>query len=57
MSGRAKSVLRIGLIAGVVVIYLAMVGMLEQFADVFAIGDSVSLAHVMMAAPALGAGF
>ncbi len=57
MSGRTKSVVRIGLIAGVVVIYLAMVGMLEQFADVFAIGDSVTLAHVMMAAPAMGAGW
>lgn len=57
MAALAKPVVRVGLIAGVVVIYLGMVGMLEQLTEVFAVGESVTLARVLMATPLLFAGW
>jgi branched-chain amino acid transport system permease protein len=40
-----------GLLGGVVVIYLAMVGMIEKFEDLRLIGEQVTLAHVLLALP------
>ncbi len=45
------------LIAAVVVVYISAVGLIEQFAEVYAIGTQVSLARVMLLLPVLLAGW
>jgi branched-chain amino acid transport system permease protein len=57
MSARWQAVVKTGLIAGIVAIYLAMVGMVEQFAEIYAIGTSVTLARLLFVIPPLGAGW
>lgn len=45
------------LIAAVVVVYISAVGLIEQFAEVYAIGTQVSLARVMLLLPLFLAGW
>ena len=47
---------RIGGAAGIVTIFLALVGLIGGFADVYLIGDQVSFAGVMLVLPAFVAG-
>ena len=46
-----------GAMAGIVTIFLALVGLIGGFTDVFLIGDEVTFAGVMLFLPAFGAGF
>jgi branched-chain amino acid transport system permease protein len=46
-----------GLLGGAVVIYLAMVGMIEKFEDLQLIGVQVTLGHVLLALPPLLAAY
>jgi branched-chain amino acid transport system permease protein len=48
---------RTGALAGIVTIFLALVGLIGGFTDVFLIGDEVTFAGVMLLLPAFGAGF
>ncbi len=45
------------LIAGIVVVYVSAVGLIEQFAEVYAIGTQVSLARVLLLLPLFLAGW
>ena len=47
---------RIGALAGIVTIFLALVGLIGDFTDVFLIGDEVTFAGLMLFLPAIGAG-
>ncbi|HEX6263675.1 MAG TPA: hypothetical protein VF036_00175, partial [Actinomycetota bacterium] len=47
---------RTGALAGTVTIFLALVGLIGGFTDVFMIGDEVSFAGLMLILPAFAAG-
>ncbi|MGH2640568.1 MAG: branched-chain amino acid ABC transporter permease [Actinomycetota bacterium] len=48
--------IRTGALAGLVTVFLALVGLIGGFADVFLIGDEVTFAGVMLLLPAFAAG-
>lgn len=48
---------RTGALAGIVTIFLALVGLIGGFTDVFLIGDEVTFAGVMLLLPAFAVGF
>jgi len=48
---------RTGAFAGIVTIFLALVGLIGGFTDVFLIGDEVTFAGLMLLLPAFAAGF
>jgi len=52
---RTRAGVRAGLIGGVVLVYLAMVGMIAAFDDLNLIGEQVTLGLVLLAAPPFGA--
>lgn len=52
-----STILRYGLIGGIVALYLAAVGMIETFLPRILVGTSLSLGHVFLLAAAIGAGF
>ena len=52
-----STILRYGLIGGIVALYLAAVGMIETFLPRLLVGTSLSLGHVFLLAAAIGAGF
>jgi len=57
MEGRDRVALRTGLIGGVVLVYLAMVGMIEAFSDLNLIGAQITLGRVLLALPPLIAAY
>ena len=48
---------RTGALAGIVTIFLALVGLIGGFTDVFLIGDEITFAGLMLLIPAFAAGF
>lgn len=52
-----STILRFGLLGGIVTFYLATVGMIETFLPRLLIGTSVTLGHVFLLLAAVGAGF
>ncbi len=55
MTVGTRTGVRAGLIGGVVLVYLAMVGMIAAFDDLNLIGEQVTLGLVLLAAPPFGA--
>ena len=52
-----RSVVRGGLMGGVVAIYVALVGLYTKFADLALVGEQVTLGRVLLVAPALVAAY
>ncbi|MGH2635234.1 MAG: branched-chain amino acid ABC transporter permease [Actinomycetota bacterium] len=55
VSGR--SIVRVGLIGGVMAVYVALVGLYTKFADLELVGEQVTLGRVLIVAPAMIASF
>ena len=52
----ASRLVRMGAAAGVVTIFLALVGLIGNFTDVYLIGDEITFAGLMLVLPAFVAG-
>ncbi len=52
----ARRWVRTGALAGIVTIFLALVGLIGGFTDVFLIGDEITFAGLMLLLPAFAAG-
>ena len=52
----ARRWVRIGALAGIVTIFLALVGLIGEFTDVYLIGDEITFAGLMLVLPAFVAG-
>src|SRR5688500_5763415 len=53
----ARRWVRTGAFAGIVTIFLALVGLIGGFTDVFLIGDEITFAGLMLLLPAFAVGF
>ncbi len=52
-----RSVLRAGLVGGAVLVYLALVGLVERFADLRLVGEQITLGRLLLVVPSFAAAF